>query len=411
MKRPSEYLKVRVLGAIDLAEGHSIRDRIKTVSRMTFTDEEGNPRSFTWRTIETWRCRYNKHGVTALAVRPRSDKGKQRKVCCEQIQEAIDRVMPQFHLKTPTKAAVYRMCIETGLFTRQDIAPNTFRRLVKEYDMFKSQAQSTNKRRLAFSKAHANEMWQTDTMYGPYISAEGTMKQSKLIAFLDDASRVCCHGEFFVSETVDEMVEVMKAAFYKRGVPQAIYADNGPIYTSREITQITARIGCLLHHTPVRDGAAKGKIERFFRTVREQFLCRQLDLSSLQMLNRQFNQWVEERYNAQPHSVLGMCPLDRFALDADRIRYLPPTEVTDELFFVEEDRTVRADNTFSFKSRRYETPRHLASRKIQIRYQRSAPNKRIIVFYKGDRMGEARLLDPVANDKLPRTTRNIKNSN
>ena len=99
-----------------------------------------------------------------------------------------------------------------------------------------------------------------------------------------------------MSETVDEMVEVMKTAFYKRGVPQAIYADNGPIYTSREITQITARLGCLLHHTPVRDGAAKGKIERFFRTVREQFLCHQRDLASLKKLNQQFQTSVKKGY-------------------------------------------------------------------------------------------------------------------
>ena len=138
MKRPSEYLKVRVLGAIDLAEGRTIRDRIKSVSQMTFTDEDGNPRSFTWRTIETWRCRYNKHGVTALTIRPRSDKGKPRKVNCEQIQEAVDRVLPRFRTPSPSKAAVYRLCIEDGLFSRQDIAPNTFSRMVKEYDLFKS---------------------------------------------------------------------------------------------------------------------------------------------------------------------------------------------------------------------------------------------------------------------------------
>ena len=110
------------------------------------------------------------------------------------------------------------------------------------------------------------------------------------------------------------------AATYKRGVPLSMYVDNGSIYTSKEIVQICARVGCLLHHTPVRDGAAKGKVERFFRTVREQFLCRNLDLSSLEALNRAFTEWVEEHYNAQPHSVLGMSPLDRYALDRSRAR-------------------------------------------------------------------------------------------
>lgn len=96
-----------------------------------------------------------------------------------------------------------------------------------------------------------------------------------------------------------------------------------------------------------------------------------------------------------------MSPLDRYALDRAMIRYLPPNETNDELFFVEEDRLVRADNTFSFKATRFETPRHLADRKIQIRYERKSPARRVVVYYKGERMGEARPLDMLANDRVP----------
>lgn len=186
-------------------------------------------------------------------------------------------------------------------------------------------------------------MWQADTLYGPHVKINGTPVQTRLIAFIDDASRVCCHGQFFPAENVDTLIESFRAAFYKRGVPHALYVDNGSIYSSKEILQICARVGCLLHHTPVRDGAAKGKIERLFRTVRDQFLARDLDLSSLEALNRQFTHWVEERYNAEVHSTLGMSPLDRFALDRKWVRFLPPNEANDELFFIEEERHVRAD--------------------------------------------------------------------
>src|SRR6266545_1604654 len=258
---------------------------------------------------------------------------------------------------TPTRATLYRLCIEEGLLTRGQMAPNTFRRIVKHYELLKPEAQCQNKLRLAFSKAHANEMWQADTLVGPHIQHQGSPLQTRLIAFLDDASRVCCHGQFFLAENVDTLIEALRAAFYKRGVPQCLYVDHGSIYCSKEIIQICARVGCLLHHPPVRDGAAKGKIERFFRTVRDQFLSRSLDLSSLDGLNRQFIHWAEELYNAQKHSVLAMAPLDRFALDRARVRYLPPNQANDEMFFVEEDRTVRADNTFSFKSIRFEAPR------------------------------------------------------
>jgi putative transposase len=157
---------------------------------------------------------------------------------------------------------------------------------------------------------------------------------------------------------------------------------------------------CRLPLRPTRHNRHLG-IKRFFRTTRDQFLSRSLDLSSLEALNRQFIAWVEEQYNAQTHSVLGMSPLDRFALDRSRVRFLPPNEANDELFYVEDDRQVRADNTFSFKSLRFEAPRHLPNRTIQIRFERRKPAGRVVVYYKGERMGEARLLDMIANDRKP----------
>ena len=392
---------MRVLGAIDMAPGNSIQARIKAVSQMTFTDEEGHPRQFTWRTIQTWFTRYQKHGVTVMENQPRSDKGKVRKVTLEEVLEALRKVRPKAHGKTPTLSLLYRLCIEAGLLTRAQIAPNTFRRVVKHYELLKPDEDCVGKHRLAFAKAHANELWQADTLYGPHVTISGVPVQTRLIAFIDDASRVCCHGQFFPAENVDTLIESLRAAFYKRGVPHALYVDNGSIYSSKEIIQICARVGCLLHHTPVRDGAAKGKIERFFRTVRDQFLARELDLGSLDAFNRQFTHWVEEHYNAQVHSILGMSPLDRFALDRKSLRFLPPNEANDELFFVEEERHVRADNTFSFKALRFEAPRHLPERTIHLRFQRSQPTGRVIVYYKGERRGQARLLDPVANDRKP----------
>lgn len=401
MRNPTTYLKMRVLGAVDMAEGATERARIQAVSQMSFTDEDGLPRQFTWRTISTWLCRYRKHGVTVMEKQTRSDKGKTRKVRPEDILEAIEAVRPKTHGRTPKRSVLYRLCIEQGVLQRSQVARTTFYRLIREFQLLKPDADAANKVRLAFAKAHANEMWQADTLCGPFVKINGVPVQTRLIAFLDDASRVCCHGQFFPAENVDTLTESLRAAFYKRGVPQSLYVDNGSIYTSKEIVQICARVGCLLHHTPVRDGAAKGKIERFFRTVRDQFLARDLDLSCLETLNRQFTQWVEEHYNAQVHSVLGMSPLDRFALDRKWVRFLPPNEANDELFFVEEERHVRADNTFAFKSLRWEAPRHLPDRTIQIRFQRSQSAARVVVYYKGERMGEARLLNPVANDRKP----------
>ncbi len=398
MKRVSPYLKMRVLGAIEFAPGNSIIERIKHVSTMVFRDEKDEDFQFTWRTIQTWYSRYKKDGITSIKPRPRSDKGKPRKVEPEKVLEAIEQVLPSFHNSTNNKSAIYRACIERGLLRREEVAINTFSRMVNEYEFLKPQAQTQDKRRLAFAKAHANEMWQADTMIGPYVKNGTKNIQTKLIAFIDDASRVCCHGEFFLNENTDALIKTLKSALYKRGVPDAMYVDNGSIYTSKEITQICTRLGCLLCHAPVRDGAAKGKVERFFRTVRQKFLSKALNLSSLESLNQAFITWVEDDYNSQEHTTLDMRPIDRFGLDLSRIRYLPPNQVNDELFFVEEDRTVLADNTFSFKRIRFEAPRELSCRKIQVRYIRLNFD-RAIVYYKSDRMGQARPVDFVANDR------------
>ncbi len=405
MKRVSIYLKIRVLGAVETTEGNTAISRIKQVAKRTFNDEEGVPHVFKWRTIQTWYSLYRQGGVEMLENRPRKDKGKHRKVNPEAILEAIEQALPAFRNERYNKTMIYRHCIEKELLAPCDCSRTHFMRLVKEYDLLKPAAESNSKHREAFSKRYANEMWQLDTMFGPHVTNGGKKTQTKLIAFIDDASRVITHGEFFLSEKTDDLITAMKSAFHKRGVPETLYVDNGSIYTCAEITQICARVGILLCHAPVRDGAAKGKIERFFRTVRDNFLLRELDLSSVRKLNDQFRVWVEEEYNAKVHSTLKMKPVDRFAMDLKRIRFLEPMAFNDELFFFEQDRCVRKDNTFQVKNIRYEAPRGLAGMKIQVRFNRANPD-RIIVFFKGDRMGEATELDFYANDRASTRTIN-----
>lgn len=401
MKQPSVYVKMRVLGAVDTVEGRTRHERILNVAAMSFLDEEGHLRQFTWRTIQTWFYRYKNHGITSMTNRPRKDKGQARKVTPEELLEALNAARPHFHSQRTNRRALYRFCIEHGLLQPGSIAQTTFYRFIREYDLLAPQDQDDNKKRLAFSMKYANQLWQADTMFGPYVDtgvSPGSRKQAKLIAFIDDASRVLCHGEFFFEENVDTLVQAIRAAFYKRGVPEQLLVDNGSIYCSQEITLICARVGCLLRHTAVRDAAAKGKIERFFRRVRDQFLVRNLDLSSLEALNRQFTHWVENDYNATVHDALGIKPIDRFGIDLARVRFLSPSEHNDELFYAEATRKVKKDNTFSFASRRYETPVDLRDREIQLRHDRRRQNTTaVIIYYKGQRMGAARLLDAVAN--------------
>lgn len=404
MKQPSVYLKMRVLGAIDTAPGRTRHHRIQHVATMTFLDEEGNSRQFTWRTVQTWFYRYKNHGITGMTPQPRKDKGSTRKVTPEELLEAINSAKPHFQKQQHNKMALYRFCIEKGLLDPDRIAQTTFYRFVREYELL-APANEDHKQRLAFSMQFANQLWQADTMVGPYCTtASGTRQQTRLIAFIDDASRVICHGEFFFAENVETLVQTLRAAFYKRGVPEQLLVDNGSIYCSQEITLICARVGCILRHTAVRDAAAKGKIERFFRRVRDQLLVRKLDLTSLEALNRQFTAWVEHDYNATEHDGLGMKPIDRFGIDLNRIRFLAPSEHSDELFYAEATRQVKKDNTFSFQGRRYETPVDLRDKEVQLRYERCKDEESptVILYYKNERLGAARLLDAVANGLLRR---------
>lgn len=401
MKQSSSYLKMRIMGAIDYAPGKSISARIRHVATQTFTDEDGNPRQFTWRTIQTWLYRYKSQGVTGIENKRRRDKGIPRKITPEELLEALNIARRHFKNEKADRMNLYRYSIEKGILNKNQISQTTFYRFVRDYELLKDDDQLKNKKRLAFCMQYANQLWQGDTMYGPYVKKAGIPKQTKLIAFIDDASRVVVHGEFFFEENIDTLVRVLKSAFYKRGIPEQLYVDNGSIYTSQEITLICARIGCILRHTPVRDGAAKGKVERFFRRVRQQFLSKNLDLSSLKALNDQFILWLEDEYNGAPHSALGMKPIDRFAFDLKRIKFLSPSETNDELFYAEETRKVKKDNTFSFKSVRYETPVDLREKEITIRYDRSKIEP-VIIYYKNERMGEARPVDLIANGLLRR---------
>ncbi|MBD3377137.1 DDE-type integrase/transposase/recombinase [candidate division KSB1 bacterium] len=397
MKRPSSYLKMRVLGAIESAEGSTIRERIKSVSRMTFADEDGYPRQFTWRTISTWLYRYKKHGITGVDATPRADKGKTRKVTPEELLEAINQVKPYFRQGRKNKMSYYKKAIEMGILSRDLISQTSFYRFVKEFELLKEETPD-NKRRMAFAMQYANDLWQGDTMFGPFVKTkEGKPTQTKLIAFIDDASRVITHGEFFFNENIDALIATLKASFYKRGIPKQIYVDNGSIYSSKELTLICARIGCFLSHTPVRDGAAKGKIERFFRTVRDKFFTRELDLSSLPKLNQQFRLWVEDEYNTTKHSALGMKPIDRFALDFKRIKFLPQLQASDEIFYNEETRNIENDNTFRFDNSKWECPAYAVGKKVSIRYDRNDKTKPIIVYLKSQRLGEAKLVNLIEN--------------
>ena len=159
------------------------------------------------------------------------------------------------------------------------------------------------------------------------------------------------------------------------------------------------RLDIHLSHAPIRDGAAKGKIERFFRGFRDRFLTLHPTFASLEELNRLTHEWVEGEYNSKFHSGIGMAPIDRFNLDRNRVKFLTDDAFSAEVFFVEENRKVSKTNVFSINSQRYECPVDLREKTIQVRYDRMRRD-RFVVYFAEQRMGEATVLDLVANARL-----------
>jgi putative transposase len=397
--KPSFELRLRVLNAVFDAPGTTMRERIRFIAAKTFTDvASGHAYQFTWRTISTWLYRHKKNGITTLTNKTRSDKDAYRKVQVNQLAEAIHEALPSL---IPNKVGIipnsvlYRVLLQRGLFTRSQLAPTTFYRMLRTHHLLDDKA--VQKLRLSFAMQFANELWQADTLYGPSIKQpDGLWKKTFLIAFIDDASRVITHAEFFYRDNTDNMVVAFRSALYKRGKPQRLYFDNGANYSAKEMLQACVRLDIHLSHAPIRDGAAKGKIERFFRGFRDRFLTLHPSFASLDELNRLTHEWVEQEYNAKFHSSIQMSPIDRFNLDRNQIKFLSDDSFSAEVFFVEEDRKVSKTNVFSIHSQRYECPVDLREKTIQVRYDRQRRD-RLIVFFDGHRMGEATVLDLVAN--------------
>jgi hypothetical protein len=279
MRNPTPYLKMRVLGAIDMAEGNSIQARIKAVSQMTFTDEDGQPRQFTWRTIQTWYSRYPKHGVTVMENKPRSDKGKIRKVPLEDVLEAVQKVLPKTHGKTPTSGLALPPVHRAGLLTRSQIAPNTFRRMVKQYELLKPDG-----RLLQQSPPGLRQGPRQRNVAGrhPLRAARlrSTARRCKpgSSPFLTTLRASAVTASSFLAENVDTLIEALRAAFIQtRRAALALRGQRLHLLLQGNHPNLRPRRLPAGPHAGAR-WRGQRKSGALFRTVRDQFLARQLDL-------------------------------------------------------------------------------------------------------------------------------------
>jgi putative transposase len=195
-----------------------------------------------------------------------------------------------------------------------------------------------------FEADRPNELWTGDALHGPSIGGRKTY----LFAFLDDHSRAIVGHRFGFAEDAVRLAAALRPALGSRGVPDAVYVDNGSAFVDAWLLRACAKLGIrLIHSTPGRP-QGRGKIERFFRTVREQFLVEitgdperdpnRHTVGDLDELNRLFTAWVETVYHRREHSETGAPPLARWHAGGPFV--LPTPEALAEAFLWEAHRTV-----------------------------------------------------------------------
>lgn len=185
-----------------------------------------------------------------------------------------------------------------------------------------------------FKKEHRNQLWQADLKYGPYLPHPQDPKRkirTYLLAFLDDATRLVTHAQFYSDQRLPILEDAFRKAILKYGLPDSVYVDQGKIFISRWFRMACARLN--IRHIPAAPYApeGKGKIERFWGTA-EAFLseARLAQPKSLTELNKLFSTWVEEGYNHKPHAGLnGQTPAQTFANDPKPVRFITPEKLRD----------------------------------------------------------------------------------
>ena len=215
-----------------------------------------------------------------------------------------------------------------------------------------------------FEAAARNDRWTGDAMHGPMV---GTAK-AILFAFVDDHSRLLVGHRWGRGEDTLRLEAALRRGLASRGVPRSIYVDNGSAFVSAQLARTCAVLGVRLVHSRPGQPAGRGKIERFFRTVRDQF-CVEVavrGVADVDELNRLFSGWVEQVYHRSVHSETGQAPLERFT--AAGIPDVAGPELLREAFLWSDTRTVAKTATFSLLGNRYETDPALVGRKVEVVY-------------------------------------------
>jgi putative transposase len=224
----------------------------------------------------------------------------------------------------------------------------------------------------SYEAQYVGSLWHLDFHHGSLkvLTARGQWQRPIALGILDDHSRLCCHLQWYLSETAEDLVHGLSQAIQKRGLPRALLSDNGAAMVADEVTEGLLRLGIVHDKTLPYSPYQNGKQEAFWGNLEGRLLemldgCGEL---TLDFLNTATQAWVEIEYNRAVHREIGTSPLDRFAHAPDVFRASPTSNALRDAFRLQ---TKRRQRTISLEGVRFEVPaRYRHFRDVVVRYAR-----------------------------------------
>jgi transposase InsO family protein len=339
-------------------------------------------------TLLGWIRQYNGK-IESLYPKERSDQGKARVL-------DDDTVSLIFKLRIDNPNATVHTLIESlEKITGKKHHYSSVYRLLRYRGLINS---STPEDRRKFEAPNPNDLWQSDVMHGPQILDQDKMRKTYLIAVIDDHSRLITSAGFYLSENLKTYLTVLEQAFLTRGLPRKLYVDNGPAFRSHHLKYVAASLSIALIHARPYKPQGKGKIERWFRTVRLSFL-QKFSGKTLEDLNTAFEKWLNTDYHQTKHSSTGQTPFKRFTSAMECIRVAPP-DLKDH-FRKTARRKVAKDRTITLNGSMFEAPVALIGKHVDVKYHEETP-KKAEVIYKNKSYGFLTLVDLSVNCRVTR---------
>jgi putative transposase len=403
---PMALFRLSVLGPLvsrERLERGELQHIVRDLARREYAIPGSRRRHLGEKTIEAWYYAWRQSGIAGLTPKTRVDRGQSK--LPSSTQEAIlaaKRANPRRSIRQ-----IQQLLESAGQTARGSLSSSAIHRLLQRHGLSRmSGSASLPEEKRSFVAESAGALWYGDVMHGPRIPVNGQLRKTYLVSLIDDASRLVNHSAFCLGETALDIEGVLKQALLKRGVPIKLVVDNGAAYRAQTLQGICVRLGIHLIHCRPYAPEGKGKLERWHRTFRDQFLSEidERHIAGLDDLNARLWAWLEQVYHRRPHAGLdGMTPLARYQQDLPKIRSLGPLATQlDALFLHRLSRYVRKDGTVSYLGQRFEVPYELAGRTVKLVIDPHAGNVIGVEDDAGERLGAATPLDAVANIKRVR---------